>query len=163
MRHVTEVPSAMTSCICKWIESLSRMSKSYYGNILEALDEARCKYDSTTNTLIQLHWLPISFRIKFKILTLVYSCFDNAAPKYLWEMLVPYKTRGAYNGAMLEDYLRYRELTNVHLLTDPLVCVDHDYGMNCQKCCMLHQTSKLLKRNSKHTCSGRHTNCNLLF
>ena len=46
-----------------------------------------CKYDSTTNTLIQLHWLPISFRIKFKILTLVYGCFDNAAPKYLQEML----------------------------------------------------------------------------
>ena len=52
-----------------------------------------CKYDSTTNTLIQLHWLPISFRIKFKILTLVYNCFDKAAPKYLREMLVPYKTR----------------------------------------------------------------------
>ena len=51
-----------------------------------------CKYDSTTNTLIQLHWLPVSFRIKFKILTLVYSCFNNAAPKYLQEMLVPYKT-----------------------------------------------------------------------
>ena len=60
----------------------------------------------------------------------------------------PIKPEKAYNQAMLEDYLRYQELTNVHLLTDPLVCVDHDYGMNCQKCCMLHWTCKLLKRNS---------------
>ena len=75
----------------------------------------------------------------------------------------PIKPEKAYDRTMLEDYLRYQELTNIHLLKDPLVCVDHDYGMNCQKCYVLRLIYKLLKRNSKHTCSGRHTNCNFII
>ena len=77
-----------------------------------------------------------------------------------WYFIRPGKV---YDQTMLEDYLRYQELAVLHLLTDPLVYTDHDYGMNCQKCYVLHQTYKLLKRNSKHTCSGRHMKCKLLF
>lgn len=39
-------------------------------------------------TLFQeLHWLPISFRIDFKILLLTYKCLNNTAPRYLSDLL----------------------------------------------------------------------------
>ena len=43
----------------------------------------RDKYSSSTDALIQLHWLPIRERIDFKILCLVYKCLNNLAPSYL--------------------------------------------------------------------------------
>ena len=43
--------------------------------------------------LIKLHWLPIKFRIQFKVLLLVYKALNVLAPKYIKELLVPYKPR----------------------------------------------------------------------
>ena len=43
--------------------------------------------------LIKLHWLPIKFRIQFKVLLLVYKALNGLAPKYIKELLVPYKPR----------------------------------------------------------------------
>ena len=40
-----------------------------------------------TPVLKQLHWLPISCRIKYKILTLTYKCINNLAPVYLTELV----------------------------------------------------------------------------
>ena len=47
----------------------------------------RSKYDSATQALKELHWLPIKFRIIHKILTLVYKSLKGSAPKYLQELL----------------------------------------------------------------------------
>ena len=46
------------------------------------------KYDSATPILKELHWLPIEFRIKFKILIQVFKSLNNLAPKYLSDKLV---------------------------------------------------------------------------
>ena len=46
------------------------------------------KYDSTTETLRDLHWLPIRAQIQYKILVMVYKCLDNSAPDYLKDLLV---------------------------------------------------------------------------
>ena len=46
-----------------------------------------------TPVLIKLHWLPIKFRIQFKVLLLVYKALNGLAPKYIKELLVPYKPR----------------------------------------------------------------------
>lgn len=43
-----------------------------------------------TPTLEKLHWLPVSFRIDFKILLLTYKALNNLAPQYLCELLTPY-------------------------------------------------------------------------
>ena len=51
------------------------------------------KYEHITPVLIKLHWLPIKFRIKFKVLLLVYKALNGLAPKYIKELLVPYKPR----------------------------------------------------------------------
>ena len=51
------------------------------------------KYEHITPVLIKLHWLPIKFRIRFKVLLLVYKALNGLAPKYIEEQLVPYKPR----------------------------------------------------------------------
>ena len=38
-------------------------------------------------TLKELHWLPIKYRIKFKILLIVYKCLNGMGPDYLCDML----------------------------------------------------------------------------
>ena len=47
----------------------------------------RSKYDRKTQAFIDLHWLPIQAHIDNKILTLVYNCLNQEAPKYLMDML----------------------------------------------------------------------------
>ena len=50
----------------------------------------RTKPANITPVLKQLHWLPISFRIEYKVLLLCYKCLNDLAPSYLSSMLVPY-------------------------------------------------------------------------
>lgn len=45
------------------------------------------KYDHITPHLKDLHWLPLEYRIRFKILTLTYKCLNNMGPRYLAELL----------------------------------------------------------------------------
>ncbi|KAK0136277.1 hypothetical protein N1851_027827 [Merluccius polli] len=40
--------------------------------------------------LASLHWLPVKFRIEFKILLLNYKALHGQAPSYLKELIVPY-------------------------------------------------------------------------
>ena len=47
----------------------------------------RDRYESSTNTMRQLHWLPISYRCKYKVLLLVYRCINGQAPEYLQQKL----------------------------------------------------------------------------
>lgn len=48
------------------------------------------KYEPITPTLISLHWLPVKFRIDFKILLFVFKSVHNEAPQYLSDLLHPY-------------------------------------------------------------------------
>lgn len=48
------------------------------------------KREHITPVLASLHWLPVTFRIDFKILLLVYRCVNGLAPEYLSELLTPY-------------------------------------------------------------------------
>ena len=49
------------------------------------------KHDHVSPILCQLHWLPIRYRIQFKILSLVFLCINDLAPSYLQELLVQYR------------------------------------------------------------------------
>ncbi len=49
------------------------------------------KYDHITPILQSLHWLPIKFRISYKILLLAYKALNNLAPAYLTNLLSRYK------------------------------------------------------------------------
>ena len=48
------------------------------------------KRDHITPLLIDLHWLPVSARIKFKILLLTFKALHGLAPTYVKEMIVKY-------------------------------------------------------------------------
>ena len=41
------------------------------------------KFDHITPVLFDLHWLPVSYRIVFKILLLVFKSLNNLSPNYL--------------------------------------------------------------------------------
>ena len=41
--------------------------------------------------MIELHWLPVKFRIMYKILLLTYKCLHGLAPDYLAELIQEYK------------------------------------------------------------------------
>ncbi|XP_053337506.1 uncharacterized protein LOC128509700 [Clarias gariepinus] len=48
------------------------------------------RYEHITPILSSLHWLPVKFRIDFKILLLTYKALNGLAPQYLSELLVSY-------------------------------------------------------------------------
>ncbi len=48
------------------------------------------KYDHITPILQSLHWLPIKFRISYKILLLAYKALNDLAPAYLTNLLSHY-------------------------------------------------------------------------
>ena len=45
------------------------------------------KYDHITPHLRNLHWLPVRYRLEFKIATLVFKCLNNLAPSYLSDLV----------------------------------------------------------------------------
>ena len=49
------------------------------------------KYDHISTTLRELHWLPIEYRIIFKINLMTFKILHNTAPKYLKQLLHNYR------------------------------------------------------------------------
>ena len=47
-------------------------------------------HDHVTPCLIYLHWLPVKYRIDFKIAVLAFKCLNGLAPKYLSDLIEPY-------------------------------------------------------------------------
>ena len=54
------------------------------------------KYDHVTRLLYKLHWLPIQYRIDYKIILLCFKALNNLAPVYISELL-EYKKPTGYN------------------------------------------------------------------
>ena len=52
-------------------------------------------FDHITPFLMKLHWLPVYFRIQFKILLLVFKGLEGKAPVYIRDLLKP-KVAGGY-------------------------------------------------------------------
>ncbi|KAF7711562.1 hypothetical protein HF521_000573, partial [Silurus meridionalis] len=48
------------------------------------------KYDHITPILSSLHWLPVKFRIDYKLLLLTYKALNGLAPMYLSSLLTRY-------------------------------------------------------------------------
>ena len=46
--------------------------------------------DHITPVLFKLHWLPVRYRIKFKLLVLVYQAVHHLGPAYLTSLVTPY-------------------------------------------------------------------------
>ena len=50
----------------------------------------RRKHDNITPCLMSLHWLPVQFRIDYKMLLFTYKAIHNLAPPYLCDLVRPY-------------------------------------------------------------------------
>ena len=72
------------------------------------------RHSHITPVLKQLHWLPITHRIKYKIIVLTYKYINNIAPKYLTE-LVTLKT-AARRTRSIDDNLKI-ETSRTKLVT----------------------------------------------
>ena len=53
----------------------------------------KSKYECITPLLQELHWLPVEYRIEFKILLVTFKCLNNVAPYYLQELINVYKPK----------------------------------------------------------------------
>ena len=63
-------------------------------NMCAKLILKRSRHASSTDSLRELHWLPIRKRIQFKILSLVHRCLYGIAPSYLKDLLTFKKVSG---------------------------------------------------------------------
>ena len=45
------------------------------------------KFDHISSALSHLHWLPVTYRVHFKLLLLVYKSLNNQGPQYLQQYL----------------------------------------------------------------------------
>ena len=81
MSHLDYVHSAFISLPASDINKMQRVQNAAAKFVLNLK-----RMDSSTEALKILHWLPINFRIQFKILLLVYKCLNCQAPSYLSEL-----------------------------------------------------------------------------
>ena len=75
------------------------------------------KYCHVRPLLYNLHWLPVKFRIDFKILLLTYKAINGLAPFYLQELIslkeaCKYKLRSNCDGLLLNP-LKFKTLTTL--------------------------------------------------
>ena len=60
------------------------------------------RWEHITPTLKRLHWLPVNFRISYKLLLLTYKALHNQAPQYLTDLLDDYTPARNLRSADLE-------------------------------------------------------------
>ena len=67
------------------------------------------KFDHITPILVKLHWLPVRYRINFKILLITFKVMHGFAPKYLSKLLTC-KTKCNYTSEILLQQPRIKTL-----------------------------------------------------
>ncbi len=60
------------------------------------------KSEHITPVLRSLHWLPVTFRVDFKVLLLVYKSLNGLGLKYIANMLTEYKPNRPLRSSQLE-------------------------------------------------------------
>jgi len=73
--------------------------------------------DHVTPTLIQLHWLPVSYRIKFKLCCLVYAIHYGRSPAYLTETVQSVGSRRSRNCGLRSSSTSSMDYSLPRLLT----------------------------------------------
>ena len=71
-------------------------------------------YEHVTPCLIELHWLPVSYRIDYKIAVLTFKCFYGLAPEYLSDLIEEYQPtrqlRSANQKLLTQKVVKYVRL-----------------------------------------------------
>ena len=77
-------------------------------NVAARLLSGARKYHHISPILATLHWLPIRFRVDFKVLTLTFKALNGLGPRYLAERLLPPSSTRV---TRLSQEVRLRSLT----------------------------------------------------
>ena len=98
------------------------------------------KFDHITPALIDLHWLPVTFRVQFKLLLFVYKSLHNQSPSYIKDLLFlkPAANYALHSSAQIssvrsKSYLLLSTSTTraIHLGIGPLLMLHLLYGSRC--------------------------------
>ena len=106
IRHLLDESTMVNLCLSLCISHLDYANSLLYGltqvtlhrmqciqNICARLILRKTNRDSISNCMKALHWLPIKYRIKFKILTLTFKCLEGEGPYYLCDLLMENKPK----------------------------------------------------------------------
>ena len=102
-------------------------------NMCAKLILSRSKYDSSSDALKELHWLPIQGRVDYKILFHMYQCTHGTAPTYLKETLKkPEMKRKLHSISRNDNYVVPYNKKKAFGDHDHLVSMDLMSGTNYQ-------------------------------
>ncbi len=75
-----------------------------------------------TPVLIQLHWLPVKFRINFKILLLTFKPLHNKAPEYICNVITVYESPCNLRSLAHDNLLLVESKTRLVSYSDRAFC-----------------------------------------
>ena len=67
------------------------------------------KFDHVTPLLEELHWLPVQYRIIFKMMLICFKALHGTGPLYIKDMLTIAKPKGGYNFRWSKDTLLFEQ------------------------------------------------------
>ena len=101
IRHLLDESTTANLCLSLCVNHLDYVNSLLYGlpkvtlnwlqriqNICARLTLRKNKRDSISKCLIHLHWLPIKYRIQYKIISLTHKCLAGIGPLYLCNLIV---------------------------------------------------------------------------
>lgn len=121
IRKIGRIRSYITDDACKTLVNSLVISRLDYGNALlygvnasilsklqrvqntaARLISRKRKHEHITPVLVSLHWLPVQYRIKYKILLYTFKALNNLAPVYLQELVNAYQPTRALRSEDLQ-------------------------------------------------------------
>ena len=91
-----------------------------------------------------LQWLPVTYRIQYKISTIYFNSISGTAPQYLSDLFQPYTDT--------RTFVTPRVNTQKHLVKDLFLMHSHLFGTICLKHSATLILPPLLKPPSRRTC-----------
>ena len=106
-------------------------------------------------TLQDLHWLPIKWRMNYKVATLTYKLLESGEPTYLRSRITSKIFRSALRSSADERQLEPNRVHPIRKLDhSPFVVPHRQYGTACHMTLELHRLSLSFEADSKRTISS---------
>ena len=82
--------------------------------LVPPLIKGKKKWESVTPYLMKLHFLPVAYRIQFKIALLVFKCLNNIAPVYL-NSLIKLRTPNVNSVRLDNDFFKLESILSINV------------------------------------------------